>query len=315
MKTLKFENNDTMHAIGLGTWKAKGNKLKDAIRSALATGVRHIDTAAVYGNEEEIGEVLAEVFAEGSIKREDVFITSKLWNDAHKESHVIPALQDSLKKLQLDYLDLYLIHWPVAFKPGVSFPSTPSDYLSLEEVPIEETWKQMEVAKESGYARHIGVSNFSKKKLKDLVDKAKHKPEMNQVEMHPLLQQKELVDFCKQENIFLTAYSPLGSGDRSSEMKAQDEPSLMEIESIKKIAKKHDATPAQVLINWHANRGTAVIPKSTTPSHIESNFRAAKVELDKEDMETIASLDKNYRFITGKFFEAPEKGYINIYDE
>jgi alcohol dehydrogenase (NADP+) len=315
MKTLKFENNDTMHAIGLGTWKAKGNKLKDAIRSALATGVRHIDTAAVYGNEEEIGEVLAEVFAEGSIKREDVFITSKLWNDAHKESHVIPALQDSLKKLQLDYLDLYLIHWPVAFKPGVSFPSTPSDYLSLEEVPIEETWKQMEVAKESGYARHIGVSNFSKKKLKDLVDKAKHKPEMNQVEMHPLLQQKELVDFCKEENIFLTAYSPLGSGDRSSEMKAQDEPSLMEIESIKKIAKKHDATPAQVLINWHANRGTAVIPKSTTPSHIESNFRAAKVELDKEDMETIASLDKNYRFITGKFFEAPEKGYVNIYDE
>lgn len=315
MKTLKFENNDTMHAIGLGTWKAKGNKLKDAIRSALATGVRHIDTAAVYGNEEEIGEVLAEVFAEGSIKREDVFITSKLWNDAHKESHVIPALQDSLKKLQLDYLDLYLIHWPVAFKSGVSFPSTPSDYLSLEEVPIEETWKQMEIAKESGYARHIGVSNFSKKKLKDLVDKAKHKPEMNQVEMHPLLQQKELVDFCKEENIFLTAYSPLGSGDRSSEMKAQDEPSLMEIESIKKIAKKHDATPAQVLINWHANRGTAVIPKSTTPSHIESNFRAAKVELDKEDMETIASLDKNYRFITGKFFEAPEKGYVNIYDE
>ncbi|MDT0554989.1 aldo/keto reductase [Patiriisocius hiemis] len=315
MKTLKFENNDTMHAIGLGTWKAKGNELKKAIKSALNTGVRHIDTAAIYGNEEEIGEVLAEVFKEGTIKREDVFITSKLWNDAHRESHVIPALQDSLKKLQLDYLDLYLIHWPVAFKPGVSFPSTPSDYLSLEEVPIEETWKQLEIAKENGFTRHIGVSNFSKEKLKDLLEKAKHKPEMNQVEMHPLLQQNELVSFCKQENIFLTAYSPLGSGDRSNEMKAEDEPSLMEIDSIREIAKKHDATPAQVLINWHANRGTAVIPKSTTPSHIESNFRAAKVELDKEDMETIASLDKNYRFITGKFFEAPEKGYVNIYDE
>ena len=206
MKTLKFNNGDTMHSIGLGTWKATGNEVKNAVKEALYAGYRHIDTAAVYGNESEIGEALSEVFNEGKILREDVFITSKLWNDSHQEGYVLPALTDSLKKLQLDYLDLYLVHWPVAFKPGVDFPQSPSDYLSMEEVPIIETWKQMETAKERGYAKHIGVSNFSKKKLQDLVSKASVKPEMNQVELHPLLQQKELLEYCNSEGIKLTAY-------------------------------------------------------------------------------------------------------------
>lgn len=315
MKTLTFKNKDSMHAIGLGTWKAKGNEVKQAVKDALYAGVRHIDTAAVYDNEKEIGEALAEVFAEGNIHREDVFITSKLWNNAHKEGYVIPALQDSLKKLQLDYLDLYLIHWPVAFKPGVSFPQKQDDYLSREEVPLMETWKQMEAVKENGYARHIGVSNFSKQKLMDVVEKATHTPEMNQVELHPLLQQNELLAYCNEQDIKLTAYSPLGSGDRAPEMKGEDEPNLFEIDTIKEIAKKRNATPAQVLISWHAHRGTAVIPKSTSAVHIKANFRAADVALTDEDMDKIAKLDKNYRFITGKFFEAPEKGYVNIYDE
>ena len=315
MKTLEFDNGDSMHAIGLGTWKAKGNEVKQAVKDALHSGVRHIDTAAVYGNESEIGEALAEVFAEGKILREDVFVTSKLWNDAHKEGYVIPALQDSLKKLQLDYLDLYLVHWPVAFKPNTDFPSSPSDYYSLDEVPLIETWKQMETAKESGYTRHIGVSNFSKKKLKTLLEKAKIKPEMNQVELHPLLQQDDLLEFCKEHNIHVTGYSPLGSGDRSKEMKGEDEPNLMELSEIKDIAKKHNATVPQVLVSWQAHRGTAVIPKSTTKEHIKSNFKAANVTLDADDMKTISKLDRNYRFITGKFFEAPEKGYENIYDE
>lgn len=315
MKTLTFKNKDSMHAIGLGTWKAKGNEVKQAVKDALYTGVRHIDTAAVYDNEKEIGEALAEVFAEGNIHREDVFITSKLWNNAHKEGYVIPALQDSLKKLQLDYLDLYLIHWPVAFKPGVSFPQKQDDYLSREEVPLMETWKQMEAVKENGYARHIGVSNFSKQKLMDVVEKATHTPEMNQVELHPLLQQNELLAYCNEQDIKLTAYSPLGSGDRAPEMKGEDEPNLFEIDTIKEIAKKRNATPAQVLISWHAHRGTAVIPKSTSADHIKANFRAADVVLTDEDMDKITKLDKNYRFITGKFFEAPEKGYVNIYDE
>jgi alcohol dehydrogenase (NADP+) len=306
MKTLQFSNKDKMHAIGLGTWKAKGNEVKNAVKQALYIGYRHIDTAAVYDNETEIGEALAEVFAEGKIKREEVFITSKLWNDSHKDGYVIPALQESLKKLQLEYLDLYLIHWPVAFKPGIGYPEKPSDYIPLEDCPIIETWKQMETAKEKRYVRHIGVSNFSKKKLKDLVSKAKSKP---------LLQQNELLEYCKSENIFLTGYSPLGSGDRSDTMKGEDEPNLMEIDTIKKIAKKVNATTAQVLIAWHAHRDCAAIPKSTSKDHIKANFQAANVTLDNEDLENIAKLDKNYRFITGKFFEMPGSGYSNIYDE
>ncbi len=315
MKTLKFSNGDTMHAIGLGTWKATGDEVKKAVKDALHVGYRHIDTAAAYGNEEKIGEALAEIFAEGEIFREDVFITSKLWNDSHAEGQVRPALEESLKKLKLDYLDLYLIHWPVAFKNGIDSPKKPDDYLTPEEAPIIETWKQMEKAKNDGLAKHIGVSNFSEEKLKDLVSKATIKPEMNQVELHPLLQQDDLLEYCKSENILVTAYSPLGSGDRSASMKGKDEPNLLELKTIQEIARKHNASSGQILISWHNHRGTAAIPKSTSKEHIEENFKAASIELEDADMKAIARLDKHNRFITGKFFEEPSKGYEDIYDE
>lgn len=315
MKLLKFQNGDTMHAIGLGTWKANGPKLKNAVKEALYAGYRHIDTATNYNNEDIVGEALAEVFAEGKIFREDVFITSKLWNDSHAEGEVIPALEESLKKLKLDYLDLYLVHWPVAFRHGVEFPQKPDDYLTLEEAPLAETWKQMEKAKSLGLTRHIGVSNFSITKLKDLISKSEQKPEMNQVELHPLLQQNELLEFCQGNNILITAYSPLGSGDRSRAMKAQDEPNLLDLDVLKEIARDRSATVPQVLIAWNMKRGCAVIPKSTTKEHIISNFRAADVELTDEDMEKISQLNKNFRFINGKFFEEPSKGYVNLYNE
>lgn len=315
MKKLKFNNGDTMHAIGLGTWKANGEKLKTAVKDALYAGYRLIDTAATYGNEEVIGEALAEVFAEGNIKREDVFITSKLWNDSHAEKDVIPALQQSLKRLQLDYLDLFLIHWPVAFKLGVAFPKSADDYLPIEKAPIIDTWKQLERAKKDGLAKHIGVSNFSVKKLKDLVSKATIKPEMNQVELHPLLQQDALLAYCNNENILVTGNSPLGSGDRSDAMKADSEPNMMDIQTIMDIAKNHGVPASQVLIAWHLHRGCAVIPKSTTKKHIISNFEASSVSLTEDDMKKISALNKNYRYITGKFFEEPSKGYFNLYDE
>jgi alcohol dehydrogenase (NADP+) len=315
MKTLKFQNGDTMHAIGLGTWKASGNELKKAIKDAVYAGYRHIDTAKNYDNEEIIGEALAEIFAEGEIFREDLFITSKLWNDSHAEGQVIPALQQSLKKLKLNYLDLYLIHWPVAFRHGVDFPKKPEDYLTPTEAPIIGTWIQMEKAKNDGLAKHIGVSNFSEKKLKDLISKASIKPEMNQVELHPLLQQNDLIAYCKSEDILITAYSPLGSGDRNKAMKASDEPNMMDIDILKEIARDRSATVAQVLIAWHNHRDCAAIPKSTTKEHIISNFKAADVPLTDADMKKIAALDRHYRYINGKFFEEPSKGYNNLYDE
>lgn len=304
-----------MPCIGLGTWKATGEQVKKAVKDAIDCGYRHIDTAAIYKNEAEIGEALSEVFSEGTIRREDIFVTSKLWNDAHHEASVLPALQESLRKLQLDYLDLYLIHWPVAFKPGIAFATSPSEYIPLEQLPITETWKGMVAAKEQGLARHIGVSNFSTTKLTELLSKTTEVPEVNQVELHPLLQQPELHKYCRENDIHLTGYSPLGSGDRSAQMKAPDEPSLMEIPLIRELADQHDCSPAQILLAWHVNRETSVIPKSTTPVHIKSNLEAQDIVLDMGEMDAIATLDRNYRYVNGKFFEMPGSGYSDIYDE
>ena len=314
METLKFRNGDEMPIIGLGTWKSNKGKVGEAVKIALNNGYRHIDCAATYGNEAEIGEALNEIFSEGKIKREEVWITSKLWNDSHQKEHVIPALKQTLKDLQLDYLDLYLIHWPVAFKHGVSSPSGDDDYLSLEEVPLIETWNAMIEAKEQGLAKHIGVSNFSIKKLKDLMSQTNEQPEMNQVELHPFLQQHELLDFLQQNNIPATAYSPLGSGDRSAQMKAKDEPSLLEEPAIVEIAKKNDVSPAQVLIKWAVARGTVVIPKSTTKEHIVANLESIKIPLDEDDLKKISAIKRNFRYVTGEFYVTPGNPYHNIYD-
>lgn len=317
MKTLKYKNNDTMPALGLGTWKSEPGEVYQAVVDAVKIGYRHIDCAPIYGNEAEIGQAFQFLISNGIVKREDLWITSKLWCNAHAKDQVVPALEKTLSDLQLDYLDLFLVHWPIALKPHVMFPSSGGDMIGLDTIPTLETWKAMEHCVEKGLTKHIGVSNFSIKKLKKLVSNSTIKPEMNQIELHPLLQQQSMLDYCKGENIFLTAYSPLGSKDRIPAFKGENEPNLFENPVIVEIANKHHATPAQVLINWAINRGISVIPKSVNPGRLKQNFEAENIVLSTEDMDHIAKLDRHYRFINGGFWAMEGSSYTveNLWDE
>lgn len=316
MKKYEFRNGDSVEAIGLGTWKSDPGKVGKAVKEALETGYRHIDCAAVYGNEKEVGGALDETFSTTDINREEVHITSKLWNTAHRKEDVIPALKKTLSDLSLDYLDLYLMHWPVAFRPGLEgFPEGEEDYLSLDEVPIIETWEAMLDAKNQGLIRHAGVSNFSINKLEGLKQKTDDFPEMNQVEMHPYLQQSEIIEYGKSNDMLVTAYSPLGSKDRPDMMKSDDEPTLLENSVIRSIAEKHGATPAQVLIKWAVERDTLVIPKSTNPGRIEENLKSAELELDEDDHAGIKELNIPYRYLDGEMMETESDMYSDIFDE
>lgn len=307
-----------MPALGLGTWKSSPGEVGRAVQEAVRAGYRHIDCAPIYGNEAEIGSALRQLFRDGEVRREELWITSKLWNNAHREQDVVPALERSLGDLQLDYLDLFLIHWPVVFRPSVqTMPSGPDDFLSLDEVPTGETWLGMERAVQAGKSRHIGLSNFSRHKIERLLPHTSVRPAMNQVEMHPYLQQNDLLHYCRDQNIHLTAYSPLGSRDRIKQMKKDDEPNLMEVPPIVEIARQHECTPAQILLAWHLMRGCAVIPKSTNPQRIRENLDAARVKLSDAELEAIADLDKHYRFVDGSFWAQEGSPYTmaGLWDE
>lgn len=317
MKYLTYKNNDKMPVLGLGTWKSAKGEVYEVVRQAIEIGYRHFDCASFYGNESEIGKAISDALKNGEVTRADLWITSKLWNNRHKKDEIQTAFETTLKDLSLDYLDLYLIHWPVVLQHDVNYAQKGSDLISLSEVPLTQTWQGLIDLKEKGLTKHIGVSNFSIKKINQIIEETGIIPEVLQIELHPFLQQPKLLNYTNEKGIFLTGYCPLGSADRPAVRILEGEPKLFQQKVILDIAQDKGISPAQVILAWAVNRGTSVIPKSVNPERLKQNIESADIELSTDEMEKMNSLDLHYRYIKGDFWclEGSDYTLENLWDE
>ncbi|KPI44421.1 putative oxido [Cyphellophora attinorum] len=289
-RTLLPLNNDTkIPALGFGTWQDKDAQ-EDAVYHALNAGYRHIDTARVYGTEPAV----AKGIARANVPRSELYLTTKLWNNSHHPDDVLPALDASLKDLKTDYVDLYLMHWPGAFKSGPVLRPTKDGKVLTDNIDYLDTWKAMESLLSTGKTKSIGISNFSKTEVERLLSKSKTPPAVHQYECHPYLAQHSFADFHKSNNIHVTQYSPFGNSN-TVYSKGKDIAKLIDDPMLADIGKKYGKNGAQVALAWGIAKGRSVIPKSKTPSRIKLNLEGDFV-LEDVDVGKIDSLDRKLRF-------------------
>ncbi|XP_028039842.1 aldo-keto reductase AKR2E4-like isoform X1 [Bombyx mandarina] len=298
--SLKMNNGRDMPAIGLGTYlgfdqngvvTSKNKQLRDVVMRAIDVGYRHFDTASVYETEQEIGEAVKMKVEEGVVKREDIFITTKLWNTQHRRTEVAQAINDSLKKLGLDYIDLYLMHWPIGLN---------ADY-SHSDVDFMETWRGLEDAQRMGIVKGIGLSNFNKQQLERVLKEGTIKPDAIQIEVHLQNVQKEMVEFCQSEGVVVMGYSPFGSlvarHGSTVEGPKMDDPVLSSI------AQKYGKTTPQIVLRWQIERKVVPIPKTVNPKRLEENINIFDFTLTPDEVEKINGFDTHTRYTLPSFWQ------------
>ena len=323
--TLRLNTGDHLPAVGLGLWKIDRAETARVVMDAVDVGYRHFDSACDYANEKEAGEGLAQALTSGACTRDALWVTSKLWNTYHAESHVRAACERSLADLGLDYLDLYLIHFPIAQKfvpfdvryppEWITDPEAESPCIELADVPMSETWRAMESLVDAGLVKNIGVCNVGVTALLDLLTYARIPPAVLQVEIHPFLVQEKLVRFCAERGIAVTGFSTLGAQSYFSLGMATEEESVLGHAIVEQIAQSHQRTPAQIVQRWAVQRGIAIVPKSVRVERLRENLELFDFELSEEEMRRISRLDRNRRFNDpGVFAEAAFNTFLPIYE-
>ncbi len=322
---LTLRGGDTIPSVGLGMWKVDVAQAAELVCEAISVGYRHFDCACDYGNEAAVGDGLSQALGDGLCRREELWITSKLWNTYHRREHVRLAVEKSLRDLQLDYLDLYLIHFPIAlqfvpletrYPPGWFYdPSVAHPRMHPDGVPIHETWGAMEALVRSGLVRNIGVSNFGCSLLRDLLSYAEIAPAVLQVESHPYLVQAKLLKYCREQDVIYTAFSPLGALSYFELHMAQAGDSLLDVPLIRELSSRYGKTPAQILLRWGVQRHTVIIPKTSRPERLVENLEIFDFELRDEEMSAISALDRHQRYNDpGVFCEGAFHTFFPIYE-
>ena len=325
MTTLKLKTGDEIPSVGLGMWKVDPDIIPNLVQEAIKAGYRHFDNACDYGNELQVGEGLQAAYDAGLCQREDLWLTSKLWNTFHKAEDVREGCVKSLLDLQTDYLDLYLIHFPIAldyvpietrYPPGWFFDTDAAEpKMHPIDVPIRETWEAMQELVKDGLVKNIGVCNFNVSMIRDLKSYAEIPPAVLQVELHPHLTQQKLLRFCQEQEIAVTGFSPFGASSYVSIGMAEENESLLDDATIGEIANSHDRSPAQILLRWGVQRGTAVIPKTSKVERLAENLSLFDFELSHDEMYTIDALNRDRRYNDpGDFCEAAFNTFFPIYE-